>query len=88
MASQILFDAILNDYYQSVSGSSLIVPPGTNPNDVNIRIVAIVPSSVSSLSAVSGNVVSLTGSDASFTNQDSTPSVTASNCASKKLVIN
>ena len=87
MASQILFNSIINDYYMSVSGSNVIVPPGSNANDYNIRIIAIVPSSVDALSAVTGNIVNVNGTTGSFTNQLTTLQLTSSNCASSKLVI-
>lgn len=87
MASEILFQNITNEYLQFVSGSNNIVPPGTNPNDLNIRIVAIVPAAVTSLSAVTGNILTVNSAQGSFTEQLTTPNLTSSNCSSKKLVI-
>ena len=87
MASQILFDTILNEYQQIISGNATIVPPGSNVTDFNIKVVAIVPASVNQLSAITGNVLTFTSTDGTFTSTVTSPSVSASNCASKKLII-
>ena len=87
MASQILFDSIVNEYQQIITGNAPLVPAGSNANDFNVRVVAIVPANINQLSAITGNVLTLTSTDGTFTSTLTTPALTSSNCASKKLVI-
>ena len=87
MASQNLYEQIQSSYYNIINNNSTLVPAGSNAEDLNIKIVTIIPGSVSSFSATMADIVTLNSSSVHVSNTIS-GDISSSNCASQKFIIN